>query len=697
MTKLVVVLAVVVVVILVVVIVAVRNMRAEDPDEFADHDGRGRTRGNRDGHDPRYGRRDSADLQPVRSSRGARPPGHSPAGRQGADGYRPASAGRQGLGDRSDQRGRGYDQRPQNGSGYGMDQDFDDRPGRLYDDRRSAAEAAGPEKGPRGSNGTHRPDEARTPARPRRRSSDSSEWDSSEWDKLSDIDYWTELASDKSLTTKVQPAAQPRHPAAQSNGAQVRPGADREPDTLAVPSSVPRGAPRRDPVTGLPVRGSQQPADPGLEAAASRAGFASAPIPAESAQDRQDPAAASAGDRGRTGHRRRPPVSPNGDRARSDRQRPPSSRNGDRGRQDRERLLTAPVSDPGQRLLDAPNGDPGGYLSAGPASLPLPAIRDVPPARQARPRDVPPARQARPRDIPPARQDRPSAAADDDPLTSPSFPKIPADGRSYRNGRADTPPGGSPAPASYLDPTQQFASYDSPAAQYPPPQRPAQYQPPQRPAQYPAAQRSAPLPPQQPAPQHPAAQYPAPRQRGNGSGDPDGTNPHAYRPDPLASRNPYPAQASPASPGPAPMPTGPAPASNPYGSYVTPDSQQTVASSYDDYPAAPGNGHPEAYPPPAVPGGIGPTGNGYWHQEPSAPSLPDPGAPRYLDGAVQAGDPRDADEQGADYRNGYGQQGQAGYPAGYPAVPRDPAGYAPVDPYGSDGYDGYPEYGAAGR
>ena len=59
MIKLVLVLAVVVVVILVVVIVAVRNMRAEDPDEFADQrDGRSRTRGGQDDRDPSYrGRR----------------------------------------------------------------------------------------------------------------------------------------------------------------------------------------------------------------------------------------------------------------------------------------------------------------------------------------------------------------------------------------------------------------------------------------------------------------------------------------------------------------------------------------------------------------------------------------------------------------------------------------------------------------
>ena len=69
MTKLVLVLAVVVAVILVVVIVAVRNMRTEDPDEFADQrDGRSRTRG-QDDRDPSYRCGESASRQPTRTGR----------------------------------------------------------------------------------------------------------------------------------------------------------------------------------------------------------------------------------------------------------------------------------------------------------------------------------------------------------------------------------------------------------------------------------------------------------------------------------------------------------------------------------------------------------------------------------------------------------------------------------------------------
>ncbi len=361
----------------------------------------------------------------------------------------------------------------------------------------------------------------------------------------------------------------------------------------------------------------------------------------------------------------------------------------------------------------------------------MPAIRDVPPARQRRTHDLPPTAPAVPAaaappvaPAPPARRDRPPAPLDDDPLTSPSFPKVPAsDSRSYRNGRADTPPGGSRAPAQYPAATPQYPGYDSPAAGYPEAQYPtaqyptaqypetqypsaqyldAQYPTAQYPtAQPPAAQHSAPqhTVPQRPAPERPSAQRSAPQYPGDG----DRSNPGAYRTDPLASRDPYPARAANGSPGPAPTPPGRGPAapaaSNPYGSYVTPGSQRAVASGYNGYPATPGNGHGQPYPPPAVPGDTGASGNGYWHQAaPVSGSLPEPGGPSYLQAPAQADDQRRGDVQETDYRNGYGRHGQAGYPPnGYPAGPDDPAGYAPVDPYGSDGYGGYPEYGAAGR
>src|SRR5262249_35467286 len=152
---------------------------------------------------------------------------------------------------------------------------------------------------------------------------------------------------------------------------------------------------------------------------------------------------------------------------------------------------------------------------------------------------------------------RPHVDPDDDPLTSPSFPRIPADdSRSYRNGRADTPPRGSRAPASYLPTTHQLAGYSSPAPDY----------------------------------------------HGHGSRDTGSTYPTAARPAPRRTRDPSaaPAEPAPARPAPAAQPG----AGNPYGSYVTPDSQATV-SGYSEYsgahsrPAGNGNG---SYLPSGLPG-----------------------------------------------------------------------------------------------
>jgi hypothetical protein len=592
MTKLVIVLAVVIVVILVVVIVAARNMRAEDPEEFADQfDGRSRARGSRDGRDPEYDHRDPArrPSAPRGGSQGSRPAARPPAARENGAGYRPAGAGR---GDRRDQqRGPGYEQRAAP---------------RASESRR------------RSGDGTPPPDDGWAPPRPRRRPTDSSEWDSSDWEKLSDVDYWVQLASDKSLSATAEPAS--ASAPTQAMTTQPRSAPAPEPETLAAPRSE----------------------------------FAAAPVRADGFQDRKRTPAAPDADRRPAGHRHRPPAGASGDGPDADPPRRTANGTGDRGRPDRQAL----AREPGERLLDGPNGDRGRYLDVGPASLPLPVIRDVPPRRGRAP-DVPP-RQDQRRETPPARQDRPRVAPDDDPLTSPSFPKIPADGRSYRNGRpdtphrngrpdtphrdrradtphrdrrADTPPGGSRAAASYLAPTQQFSNYEPPAQGYQPPA--------------------------------PGYDAPAPRYA-------DRASPGAYRPDPPASQSPYPYTYpdpdSGASAGPAPATA----ASNPYGSYVTPESQQTVAAGYNGYPATPGNGHAQSYPPPSAYGATGQDGNGYWQQPPAG--------------------------NGPGYPNGHGQPGQAQYrPEEYQAGQHDPAGYPPGDHYGSDGYGDYPEYGAAER
>jgi hypothetical protein len=219
MTKLVVVLAVVVVVILVVVFVAVRNMRAEDPEEFADRPrGRDGDGGSRDGRDPRYDRGEPAGRQPARAGRGGPPAG---------SGSRSAAS----RDVRRDHQADGHDRRARSGRGYDGDAGSGQR--RAAADRRGAPSQRGGQDRRRTGPGRTRENQPPAPARQARNRppGDSSEWDSSEWDKLSDIDYWTELASDKSLTTTVQSAVQapPARPA--------RPAADRDAETAALQGS----------------------------------------------------------------------------------------------------------------------------------------------------------------------------------------------------------------------------------------------------------------------------------------------------------------------------------------------------------------------------------------------------------------------------------------------------------------------------
>jgi hypothetical protein len=261
-----------------------------------------------------------------------------------------------------------------------------------------------------------------------------------------------------------------------------------------------------------------------------------------------------------------------------------------------------------------------------------------------------------------AAPNRPPVDLDDDPLTSPSFPRIPAsDSRSYRNGGADTPAGGSRVPARHTAPAQQFASYGSPA-------------------------------PQRPAARHASGQHAVPANIG---GDTDRTNPNGYPPDPRLDANPYPPSAASAPVAPTPAAPIASPSGNPYGSYVTSDSQ-AAAFNYDAYPAMPGNGH-GPYLPAAVPGDAGYAANGYW--QPAAPDYP-PGAGTsgYQDSPAQTSGTRDAGARTADHRNGYGRHDRASYvPGGYPARSSDQAGYARQDPNGHDGYGGYPGYGPTGH
>ena len=391
---------------------------------------------------------------------------------------------------------------------------------------------------------------AEPPAEPRtrpgrsKRSDDSADWPSTEWDKLSDVDYWAELASDKPLTTTAQPAAAPRPSQAGSDG---------------------------DPA--LPTREHPQ--------------LAAAPVPV-------------------------PPPAPA-----------------------QPRPIAAAGYHPDDPTIDQ-SGD----------------------ARQG--------------------SRRIAGSLDDDPLTSPSFPRVRADdSRSFRSSRAGGPVGSREAAENA--PTQQFASYQSPAAQYGPPAA--------------AAAERGPRPAYRDS-------YPA------GSG----------------SHSRPPSGAVPAAEGTSAAAAVPSPTGNPYGSYVgSPPGDGFSSRSSPDL-----NGRPSA-PYPAT---------GDLSGRPSAPYQPAQELSRHRGASYPPAGDRDARgrewyPQSADSaltRDGndgtvpgtghfeapgtgrHGSDGPyypAGYlPGGYPAARPDQDGYLPPagypgttppashtqDPYAPDGYGRRPRY-----
>ena len=221
----------------------------------------------------------------------------------------------------------------------------------------------------------------------RGRRNDDGDWPSTEWDKLSDADYWKEVASDKPLVTTArvaQPAQEPRSaPPALSRETVSRDSAGR--DAGIQPGHQPSGRqaarrgeePKRE-ATRPPGRGPLEPAGAGVVH-----DFLTAPTAARY----PEPV-------------RRDPVRP--DPGRPDQVRP---------------RLAGPAGRPAEQRAAAP--------------MPL----------------------------------------DDDPLTSPSFPKIvTSDSRSYHNGRssasASARPSGPPAqPAAGGRPADQGA-YGAPTAQF---------------------------------------------------------------------------------------------------------------------------------------------------------------------------------------------------------------------------------------
>ena len=335
------------------------------------------------------------------------------------------------------------------------------------------------------------------------------------------------------------------------------------------------------------------------------------------------------------------------------------------------------------------------------------------------------------RDSMPPGPARPAALYDDDPLTSPSFPKIPAaDSRSYGGGRGDTPPSGTRTPdpraaapqapvpyaaAPHAAATQQFATYGSPSGQF---------------DSYGAAGRQPAAPAggfgqpgslqadhATPPPYRPLPPLPGPGSYGGRSGQ-------AGMPAGSAGSGSYPSTANlpPSGAPPFPVSSQDAPSGNPYGSYVSsspsgyqpsspagpPDSG--LSAGYGGQVADSGGQREIPYSPPGVHGdasaAVGGPVSG-WYPELPAPVVP---ASAYLDVTQQLSS---LGIPAGGYLNGNGHADRAAYPGGqhdpagylppgYPAAPGDPGGYAGPDPYGrdpygGDPYGGYPGYGAADR
>ncbi len=539
MTKLVIGLAVVVVVVLIIVILAARNRRAEHPEGAAQRSG-GRNMPGRDRHDWRDEDRHGRSVRhPARDSRASLHQDDQPRRRSRDD---RVSAHEAGHGSRSGHRGAGS-----HGYEGARDRQRASVPGDRGTDRRDSD--ATPRLRPEA------PAASRTRPGRGKRSYDSADWPSTEWDKLSDVDYWAELASDKPLTTTAQPAAP------------ARPGLERDPQAGAAYGAVAG----RAPASGIA---------PGGDALSARRlpQMAAAPVP---------PSA------------------------------PP---------------LPHPIAAAGCHP-DDPTIDQGGDAGRGRRRIP--------------------------------------GSLDDDPLTSPSFPRVSADdSRSFRSSRGPAP--SSSPEAAQSAPTQQFASYQSPAPQFGPPAAAAGER----------ERRSA---------------YPDSYAAGSGS--------HA-RPGPGAG--PANGGASSTS-GPIPLPSG-----NPYGSYVgNPPGDGYSARPAPDlngyrgaqYPAASDlNGHRSAPYPPAqeldryrdgsYPPAVSPDSHREWYPPSSAGPLArdsngaaGPG-PSEFEAPGSGRRARDGHYGPPDYRPGEypsARPAQNGYlpPGGYAGAP--PVPYA-QDPYGPDGY-----------
>ncbi len=211
MTPLLIGLASVVVVILIAAAVGMRHVRNEERADLADlPGGRNAVSGRHDPDRASDRRRPRPDRQPARAAGSAR---------SRSAGEWQAGRGERGSGDV----GRGYGER-------------DDEP-----DFRTAQQRGRQVRGKR---------------------DDAGDWPRSEWDKLSDADYWKEVASDRPLVTTARSAQPGQDPLPAGPVRDL--GAARQPAQPAPRAAEPRHDTDRPTVAaGLPARGAAQPAAAG--------------------------------------------------------------------------------------------------------------------------------------------------------------------------------------------------------------------------------------------------------------------------------------------------------------------------------------------------------------------------------------------------------------------------------------------------
>jgi hypothetical protein len=385
------VLVAVVVLIVIIAVAALHFLRADDSDTFDEMP-----------DEPRRSRRHPAEpsLEPaaVPADRGrSRQP--APAGEQWAGDDRGQAA----YGDSRDRDTRDRDSRGRDSRG----RDSKSRPAKP--ERRGSPAANGQRPAPvPAMQGT-----ARQAKSARQADADS---ETSSWDKLSDVDYWAELAADKPLTpASAASSDSPRPPRRGADKADTPRSADVRPSPRG--ESAPRGE-----TAQLPVR----------QRAQSRSAPAAAGRPSGSGQNEQiDVRAARAVDRYGTEPATQSLAA--------------LARLGDQPPAPPQLPSQAPRSPSGQRPATGQRAA-SGHRSA-PGQRPLPQA----PAAQISHSGG---------------HARPPQPLDDDPLTSPSFPAInTSDSRSYRTRRpssspsAGAPPSGGRGSGGYSEPAQSYSAY----------------------------------------------------------------------------------------------------------------------------------------------------------------------------------------------------------------------------------------------